>query len=173
MELLEFLAGDARMAIQTILAGTLCIAAFIWGDGPEKAMAGTWIAAFELPVLLSASQGTPPVQLTGVDQMLASTDVAATISFVLIALYANRNYTLWIASVQLLALAGHFARGFEVTITPFVYCAMVTVPGWLQLFLMAIGLGRHIKRKMRFGAYKGWSRIPLPLALIRSADTKG
>ena len=143
---------------QDIFAWTICIAALVWGAGPERAVALVWLIFFELVpggYLLATNDG---FDLEGISPLLAFVDLAAVVCWVAIALYANRNYTLWIAAMQVLAMTAHLARGLVEAISPVAYVTMVMVPGWLQLLLLAVGLARHILRKRKYGPYRDWRR---------------
>lgn len=152
----ELLLSDSRALVQDILAWTICIAALVWGGAPERAVASVWLVFFELlPGGYALATGSN-LRPEGVDPFFAIVDLAAVISWIAIALYANRNYTLWIAAMQVLAMTAHLARGLVEAISPVAYVTMVAVPGWFQLLLLAAGLGRHIVRKRRFGEYRDW-----------------
>ena len=154
--MIELFVSEYRIIAQDVLAFALCGAALIWGGGPERAVAVTWLVLFQLGTFVHGALFEGSFRLVGVDGFLASMDLLAAISFVGIALYANRNYTLWIAGVQLLALTAHFARGFTEMISPIAYAIMVIAPGWFQLLFLAIGLARHVLRTRRHGPYRGW-----------------
>ncbi|MEO1221368.1 MAG: hypothetical protein AAFY42_08460 [Pseudomonadota bacterium] len=104
-------------------------------------------------------------QLVDVDVYWAFSDLTAGIAWIAIALFANRNYTLGIAGLQVLAMAAHVARGLVEVISPIGYAFMVAAPGWFQLFLLLIGLTRHILRKRKHGDYRDW-RISKPTISI-------
>jgi hypothetical protein len=95
-------------------------------------------------------------RLNDVDLFLATTDTFAAIIFIAIALFANRNYPLWIAAMQVLAMTAHLARGLAETISPIAYITMVVAPGWFQLLFLALGLLGHILRKRSHGEYRDW-----------------
>lgn len=154
--MIELFLSDSRATVQDFFAWSICLAALVWGAGPERAVALVWLVFFELlPDGYEMMTGSG-LRVEDVDPFYAVVDFAAMISWVGIALYANRNYTLLIAAMQVLAMTAHLARGLVEAISPVAYVTMVAVPGWLQLLLLAAGLIRHIFRKRRFGAYRGW-----------------
>lgn len=154
--MVELLASDFRPYAQDAAALLICGAAFLWGGGPERAVALTWAICFELAERLYQLPAPVSFRLTEVDAFLATVDVVAGLTWITIALYANRNYTLWIAGLQVLAMTAHLARGFVETISPVAYVTMVTAPGWFQLILLAIGVVRHVMRKRVHGPYRDW-----------------
>ena len=154
--IVELLTWDFRFVLQGYLAWTIGISALVWGGGPERAAALTWLVFFEL---LSAMEDflNPELQFQSqVDVYLVAVDSVAALSLITIALYANRNYTLWIAAMQVLAVAAHVASAIAEPISPVGYAVMVIAPGWMQLLLLLIGLIRHRLRERKFGKYRDW-----------------
>ena len=166
--MLQLLASEYRMFAQDFLAFMLLAAAFIWGGAPERAVAASWVIIFKASSFIRETFFTQSIQLMEVDVFLASTDIAACIVFVWIALYANRNYPLWIAGLQVLAVSAHLARGLVESILPIAYVVMIVAPGWLQLLLLGIGLARHSARKRKYGAYRDWRNSQPPPGLAPS-----
>lgn len=171
--MLQLLASEYRLIAQDILAVVLLIAALRWGGAPERAVAAAWFLIFQAFTLLRNLFWPGQVQLLDIDLYLASKDVIACVVFVLIALYANRNYTLWIAAMQLLATSAHVARGMVESIAPVAYVVMVAAPGWLQLLFLAIGLVRHIRRKSQYGSYRNWRVVGNPGSFDTTAGPAG
>ena len=153
--MLELLASDYRLIAQDVLAFSLIVGAFLWGGGPERAVAATWLIVFEIMGRLRRAL-VEDLQLADVDYFLASSDLVVGVCWITIALYANRNYTLWIAGLQILAMTAHFARGLAESISPIGYLTMVVAPGWFQLFFLGGGLAFHIRRVRRYGSYRDW-----------------
>ena len=158
--MLELLFSDYRAEAQNILAYSLCLIAFIWGAAPERVIATTWLVLFEFSYPIYDYFWRDSLKLTQIDLSWAFTDVAAGFAFFAVALNANRNYPLFIAAMQLLAISAHLSRGLIEAIEPIAYLFMVIAPGWLQLIIFAAGLTRHIQRKRRYGSYRSW-RIPV------------
>ncbi|MEP0390976.1 hypothetical protein [Erythrobacter sp.] len=165
--MLDAILIDYRGQIQDGVLIAVCVGAFIWGGGPEKFVAATWLVIFEGLAWAKNWMIGDSVQLSDVDWFLASLDVLAGAVFVGIALYANRNYTMWIAAMQVLAVMAHLARGVADLIAPIAYAIMFIVPGWLQLFLLGAGLMRHILRKRKHGPYRDWRTVSPNAAIAR------
>ena len=159
--MLELLASEYRLVAQNILAFSLIICAFLWGGGPERAVAATWLIVFEILGRVRRAI-VEDLQLIDVDAYLAAADLVAGACWITIALYANRNYTLWIAGLQILAMLAHIARGVAETISPVGYLTMVVAPGWFQLFFLGGGLIFHVRRVRRYGAYRDWRAGSFP-----------
>ena len=166
--MLELLAFEYRGAIQDLLAFAIFLAALKWGSAPERAVILVWIVLFEVIDGLYHLVSNAGYTLTDVDLWHASLDGLAGVIWIAIALFANRNYPLWIAAMQLLALMAHAARGLTDSISPVAYISMAVAPGWLQLLFMAVGLFRHARRKRQYGKYRDW-RFSKQLFEMRSA----
>ena len=156
-----FLIGESRAAIQFGLVCVVCGSAIIWGGAPERAAAAVWLVVFELGRAISDYFFGVGAQRYSVDTLNASRDLLAGVLWIGIALYANRNYTLWIAGFQVLALFGHLSRGLSADMAPIAYSVMTEGPGWLQLSILGIGLIRHIRRKREYGKYRDWRVSPV------------
>ncbi|MEL7190403.1 MAG: hypothetical protein AAGK17_12685 [Pseudomonadota bacterium] len=130
--------------------------ALIWGGGPERVFALSWAILFELATLLNREIWGFGRTLTGIDPYFATIDVLACLVWIGSALYANRNYTLWIAAMQVLAVSAHLARGLVESISPIAYATTVIAPGWFQLLIFGVGLSRHIIRRKKYGLYRDW-----------------
>ena len=168
--MLELFAPDMRFLLQDILVVCVCLAAFVWGGGPERMVAATWVLVFELPLFAHRAFFGGDFQLAEVDYVLATMDIAAGLIWIGIALYANRLYILGIAGLQVLAVMAHMARGLAEAISPIAYLTMVVAPGWGQLLLLGIGVFMHVRRKNTSGMYRDWRK---PNAYAGTLSLKG
>lgn len=170
--MLEWLASDIRSFVQDVLAFSICLAAFVWGAGPERAMVAVWLVCFEAATRMYAALSDVGFQLATTDPFLALTDGGAAVLWTFVALNANRNYPLIVAALQLLVMAAHLSRGLIEAISPVAYIVMVVAPGWLQLLVMATGVSRHIWRERSYGPYREW-RVPVRWFGLLPAAGKG
>ena len=150
------LALEYRDEAQSLAAWLICIAAFVWGGGPERGIAAIWIIVFKgLDIALSLPwQG----YLQGIDvrALYVASDLFALAAFAMIAVHANRFYTLWIASFQVLAMLAHVAKELSDHISTISYAVLAFMPGYFQLGLLAGGLMLHVRRRRRNGPYRDW-----------------
>ena len=156
----DFLALEFRAEAQSIYAWLICGAALFWGGGPERATALVWLLLFKFGDAAYHAIFDYGFQLIEVDFFHAGLDLTAALAWVLIALYANRNYPLWIAAMQILAATAHMARGIAEQIAPIAYAVMAFTPAYFILLFLTIGLVRHVMRKRKYGKYRDW-RAPL------------
>ena len=169
--MLDLLFSDYRPYTQDILAWVLCCTALVWGGGPERVVAVTWLLLFEIGTLLHKAIFGEPRQLESVDWYFAGIDAFAAGIWIFVALYANRNYTMWIAAMQLLAVTAHLSRGLVEAISPVTYATMVIAQGWLQLLFLGTGLARHLMRTRKFGDYRDW-RTTSPATALAAASSE-
>lgn len=142
------------------LAGiVICLAALRWGGMPERSVALVWLVIFEAGDIAYDLFVGPSMRLTQVDGWYAVVDGTAAIVLVGVALQANRMYTLWIASFQLVAVTAHAARELTATMTPISYAVLSIGPSYFQLALLLGGIIFHIRRKRIWGDYRDW-RLP-------------
>lgn len=164
--MVELVTSEVRIAVQVVLAWTVCLAALLWGGGPERAVASTWLIIFEIGLRFLPDWFGVSFGYANVEFWPFIGDLSAAAILVFVALIANRNYTLGIAAMQLLAMTAHFARSLTETIAPIAYLVMTVVPGWSQLFLLGFGLSRHILRKRKYGEYRDWRKGKPDLSAI-------
>lgn len=148
---------DNRALIQFALMAVVCLLALRKGGGPERGVALVLLSMFIIDRVyhLVLDRG---VTLSSVDLFHAALDFAAAIALVVIALRANRMYTLWIAGLQLIALSAHLAREMTSGMTPIAYAILYILPSYFQILALAVGVQMHLKRQKRYGPYRGWRR---------------
>lgn len=152
----EIMLSEHRAVVQDGLSYALIIIALVWGGGPERVFAIGWLVLFEFGSVVIAPLVDNSPTAHEISWLSALIDTLALLFWTASALYANRNYTLWIAAMQVLAVASHLSRAIVESISPISYAVMALTPGWLQLLFFAIGLTRHIQRRRLHGPYRDW-----------------
>ena len=158
-ELVEFL-NMYRAPAQHLVAFLLAGAIWRWGGGPERWLMGTFICTMVLPIYLLwwlfpvRSLDDPTAQF----RLMA--DVIAATIFIGVALRANRNYPLWIAGVQLVAVGAYMVNAAVPDVSQLALVILIVGPSYCQLLMLIVGFIRHIRRERRFGPYRDWRIAP-------------
>lgn len=154
----EFLNAH-RADLQYIASLGLGLAMLRWGGGPERAVAAIFTGVIMGPLIAFRLWATTGSMMFGeLAPIYVALDVTALVGFVLIGLNANRNYPLWIAGFQIVAVGAHLVQGLIGSVSPVAYVLLAVGPSYCQLVLMLVGLLRHRARIRRFGAYRDWRR---------------
>lgn len=148
------IAGIVRSSFYIgLLMGTI-VYGLIYGGQPERIVAAVLLSTFLLDPLLhqlfiSAAGSFDPAHLV--------LDTAAFLAFTVVALNANRLWTLWLSALQLITLLSHAIRLFDVSIHPTIYVAMQVVWSYPALLLLAIGTANHRQRLTMVVEDRSWS----------------
>lgn len=161
-ELLEFL-NAYRAFAQHIASLLLAAAAWRWGGSPERWLATGFVATMVAPIYVTRWIGLAELGVGPFSSYYAVIDVVAACLFVGVAINANRNYPLWVAGFQIVALGAHMVHAIPNSASPLGIAILVIGPSYCQLLLLFAGLIRHVQRERRFGPYREW-RVSSPFA---------
>ena len=157
--------GDIRYWGQIAAIACLVLAAWRWGAGPERFLAGilVWFhAADAVNHALASPEGGFSIY-TGHFVI----DAVAAVVALGVAVQANRIYPLWFAAFQLLALFAQIARDLAPGVAQLAYQVLYIGPSYFQILLLAGGIWLHHRRVRRIGRYRSWrsssSRLPGPM----------
>ena len=161
-DLINFL-NAYRVPAQHLIAVLLAGAIWRWGRGPEKWLIGVFLATMVVPVyairwLWPDRSGAAPFVMAHL-----VLDVIALVLFLAIALRANRNYPLWIAGFQLVALGTQLMTTVWDGASPLALVILITGPSYCQLLVLNAGFVRHAFRERRYGQYREW-RVTAPVS---------
>lgn len=149
-----------RASAQHLAAFLLAGAAWRWGGAPERWLSAAFLATMVLPIYVLRWLYPIPTMDGPVLQFRLLFDGIATVVFVGIALRANRNYPLWIAGFQLVALGAYMVKVVAEGVSQMALAILIIGPSYCQLLLLIAGLLRHVRRERRFGAYRAWRITP-------------
>lgn len=124
------------------------------GEKPER-LVGFVLVASMLADLLNHIIFLP-AQFVSVDPGHLVIDSATFAVLLVVALRANRGWTLWVCSAQNIVLLGHIAKLYEVRAVYRGYWVMTQMPVFVQLAILACGTYAHIRRTRRIGQYASW-----------------
>jgi hypothetical protein len=152
---------QVRGELQLLAILVVCASSWRWGAAPERAV-GTTLLAIPLADLVYHALFGRGTELVGVDIGHFLIDFAAATALTLVALYANRMYTLWLGAFQLLALTSHLVREIAPQISPIAYATMQIAPSYFQIAILWLGIWQHRRRLRTFGRYRSWSSFSPP-----------
>ncbi|MEM8918276.1 MAG: hypothetical protein AAGE37_05390 [Pseudomonadota bacterium] len=128
--------------------------AAVWGGKPERIA----VAIFIPGMLLSSFAVSPLAQRFGnVEFGILLVDLVMLIAFVIMALYAERFWPLWMSAMQVIQVISHLPIIFIPELLPQAYGAVIMIWSYPMLILLAIATYRHQQRLKRYGADKSWS----------------
>jgi hypothetical protein len=156
-----------RAPAQHLISFLLAAAIWRWGGGPERWMIGTFLATMVLPIYVIWALDVPTAENGPYAPLVFMVDGIATALCFAIALHANRNYPLWVAGFQLVALVAHVVKAMIDTISPLAFAVLVVGPSYGQLLAIFGGFVRHVLRERRFGPYREWRMTPPGLRWLR------
>lgn len=165
-ELLDFL-NAYRVSAQHIASLLLAAAIWRWGGAPERWLISIFLATMVVPIYVIDWMAPGPAESGPLAPFVFLLDLAAAMLFVAIALNANRNYPLWIAAFQMVAVVAHLVKAMVDSISPLAFAILVIGPSYCQLLLIFGGFGRHWLRERRFGPYREWRLTPPGLNWLR------
>ncbi|MBB3034079.1 hypothetical protein [Alteriqipengyuania lutimaris] len=125
-----FFAQAALLFVAALLACTR-------GGGPEKLIASVLMLWFVGNAIVRSFIGISPYR--SFEVWIFATDLVALGIFVAVALKADRYWTLWLASSQLIAVIGHLLGLVGLTHHPLVYSIFTRLPFWLDIMLLLFG----------------------------------
>lgn len=161
--------------IVLIILASILLLALRYGGEPERLMAGLLLATDWLDHVQHYFFG--PASFVHVDPVHVILDSATLAGALWIALRANRFWPLPVCSLQLILLSGHFAILAPIPGLNQAYWALSTIPGWLQMVIVLIGIVAHARRRKRIGLYRDWrwglsafaGKLIFPQRPVRSA----
>ena len=145
------------------MVNTFVYFAILFGCCLYTAMRGGWperIGAAILTVgsiLTLATLSSAATIYSSLEFNVFVVDVATLLAFLVLALRANRLWTLCITALQLVGTAGHAVKLVDPQVLPYAYAFALRFWSYPMMLLLLIGTWNHQKRLAKFGVDKSWS----------------
>lgn len=136
-----------RFLAQALLIIVVFAAAWRSGGKPERYVASIYLAMLLASAVNAFSASAHAgADYTDVKDFHFLLDGLALVGVVTVALRYDRWWTLWVGSVQFIAVMAHFLRMMDMPMAPIAYAVMERWPVWLGVILTGIGTMLHIRR---------------------------
>jgi hypothetical protein len=145
-----------RLIFFLILLFTVLIYALWKGGAPERWIAVQLIVAM-IASLAVVSGGDAAFRTIEIETAIVDSILFA--GMLVVALHADRYWTLWITAFQLIQVLAHLPEILVPQLLPEVYGLIISVWSYPMLLLLFAGTYRHQQRVMRFGNDKSWSNF--------------
>ena len=136
-----------RFLAQALLIIVVFVAAWRAGGKPERYVASIYLAML-VASAVNAFSGSAHAgaDYTGVKILHFILDALALVGVVTIALRYDRWWTLWVGSVQFIAVMAHVLRMLDWPMPPIAYAVMERWPVWLAVILTGVGTWLQIRQ---------------------------
>jgi len=136
-----------------------CAYAGLHGAAPERIGAAVIFANAVLSAVLASAAS---VRYKGIEVGVFVVDVLAFVAFVLLAVRADRFWTLWVSALLGIGVLGHLAMLLHPRVIPWAYAVVLSIWSYPILLLIAVGTFAHRRRLIRNGADPSWTRSSAP-----------
>ena len=131
-----------------------CVYALTRGGTPERIGMAIIAANAVLTFLLVSA---PPIRFQGVEVGVFSVDVLAFLSFVVLALRANRFWPIWVSALLGLGVLASLAMLGHPRVIPWAYAVVLSIWSYPILILVVAGTHNHQRRLTRNGVDPSWT----------------
>ena len=127
------------------------------GGEPERCVATALVVA----AIVSASLPFDPARSFHiVDSKLVLVDITLLTVLIGVALWSSRYWPMWLAAMQLDAVALHGVRAYDAKVWALVYAQLTGLASYPMMILLVVGTIRHHHRVLVSGPELGWVGRP-------------
>ena len=136
------------------LLAVVCIYSAVRGGQPERRAVMIFIVGIAMTIVAASPSD---VRFAHAEVGILVVDLAILSAFAMLALYAERYWTLWICSMQMIQVLSHIPKMIMPELLPQAYYIVIAFWVYPMLLVLAIGTYRHQQRLRLFGVDKSWS----------------
>jgi len=144
----------SRIDFFLALMVAVCFYSAIRGGQPERRAVMIFVLGTILTVIAASSSENRFAQP---EVGILITDLAMLSAFVMLALNAERYWTIWICSMQIIQVLSHIPKMLIPELLPQAYFVIAAIWAYPMLIVLTIGTYRHQQRLRRFGVDRSWS----------------
>jgi hypothetical protein len=144
----------SRIDLFLVLLTAVCFYSAIRGGQPEKRAVIIFIAGIGLTILAPSSSAH---RFTHPELGIFIVDLAILAAFSMLALNAERYWTIWICSMQVIQVLSHIPMMLIPDLLPQAYYVIAAFWVYPMLIVLTIGTYRHQQRLQLYGADRSWS----------------
>jgi hypothetical protein len=138
-----------RFFVQVLFVILVFAAAWRVGGKPEKHVATIYVSMLVMDLLGAILLDDFGAGLRQSQNYRLLLDISALIAVAIVAVRYDRWWTLWVGSVQLIAVVAHVLKSTGLSIHPLVYGVMERWPTWVAIALTGLGTWLHCRRSSR------------------------
>lgn len=132
----------------------------LWkGGAPERLTACVLLVGISSSMAFRVPHET---RLGNINLEVWITDLVVFAGFLMIALYTERYWTIWISSFQLVQLISHLPELLIPQLLPSVHTTIISLWVYPMLIILTVGTWRHLQRMRTFGIDRSWSDFSQP-----------
>ncbi|WP_164088949.1 hypothetical protein [Sphingorhabdus sp. YGSMI21] len=136
------------------LLAVVCIYSTVKGGQPERRAVIVFIVGVALSMIAAALSN---LRFSQPEIGILISDMAMLAAFIGLALYAERYWTLWLCSMQVIQVLSHIPLMIIPELLPQAYYVIVAFWAYPMLIVLAMGTYRHQQRLRRYGVDRSWS----------------
>lgn len=147
---------STRDIAQFLIILSLSFCALRFAKGPERLCVLVLIMMKLVDLAFHAAAGQSGV-LPDLEVGHLLIDIAAAVAFVAIMLQANRLYPIWLSSIQLISVMGHFAQYLGKSAQK-PYAVMAIAPSYLLVVVIGLGILAEHRRQRQGQTCRAWRK---------------
>lgn len=138
-----------RFLVQVLFVILVFAAAWRVGGKPERHVASIYVSMLVMDLLGAILLDDLGAGLRQSQNYRCLLDIAALVAVATVAVRYDRWWTLWVGSVQLIAVVAHVLKLTGLSIHPLVYGVMERWPTWIAIALTGLGTWLHSRRSSK------------------------